>query len=195
MDNKCETWKEIPHFEGLYEASNFGRIRTIEGKTTIRSDGCKRVWKQRIIKPKTTTTRTGRKNLMVTLWKDGEPHYFLVSRLIASTYHGDLLLTDMTVNHIDGDYLNNYADNLEWLSRGDNIRYGFLHGQYKKRAKAISICKDGNIIDFISMRSVDLFLDRYKGYTRKSIKAGKQTLTSACGDNYSIIYNDLDDIK
>ena len=51
MEN--EIWKDIPIYLGLYEASNFGRIRSKEGKMTlsVRSNKkVKRVWKQRIIK-------------------------------------------------------------------------------------------------------------------------------------------------
>lgn len=62
---------------------------------------------------------------MVTLWKDNKPHSHLVSRLIATTFIKNLLNSDYTVNHKDGNPLNNSADNLEWLSRADNIKYGF----------------------------------------------------------------------
>lgn len=190
MIKQCEIWKAIPHFAGIYEASNLGRIRTTEGKTTIRSDGVKRVWKQRIIKQKITTTSKGRKNVMVTLYLEGKPYYYLVSRLIASTFYEDMLETDMTVNHIDGNTLNNSADNLEWLSRPDNIRYGFLHGQYTNRATKLSLSKDGETFDFMSLRSVDKFLNRYMGYTWKSINKGKNILVSHDGNKYSVIHKE-----
>lgn len=64
------------------------------------------------------------------MWKDGKPKDFLVARLIATTFLEDLLETKMTVNHKDGNRLNNNVENLEWLSLADNIKYGFQYNQY-----------------------------------------------------------------
>ena len=66
----------------------------------------------------------------VDLWKNGKPKCFLVARLVATTFLEDLIDTDMTVNHKNGNRLDNRVENLEWLSRADNIRYGFENGQY-----------------------------------------------------------------
>ena len=69
----------------------------------------------------------------VTLWKAGKPKTLLVSRLVATTFLEDLINTDMTVNHKNGDRLDNRIENLEWLTRADNIRYGFEHNQYQQK--------------------------------------------------------------
>ena len=66
----------------------------------------------------------------VDLWKNGKPHTLLVARLVATTFLEDLINTDMTVNHKNGNRLDNRIENLEWLSRADHIRYGFQNGQY-----------------------------------------------------------------
>ena len=62
-----EIWKAIPNYEGIYEASSFGRIRTCEGKTTFTKRHGIRHWKQRILKPKGETYATGYR---VSLWKN-----------------------------------------------------------------------------------------------------------------------------
>ena len=124
-----EIWKDIPGYEGLYQASTLGRIRTCEGKTTSSARFSHRVWKQRILKQKCTTNIKGRKDYRVELWKGNEHKTFLVSRLIAFTWCNGYK-EGFTVNHINGDYLDNRAENLEWLSRGDNIRHGFANGLY-----------------------------------------------------------------
>ena len=124
-----EQWKDIPGFEGLYQASNLGRIRTAEGKTTSSARFPVRVWKQRIIKPKATKNKKGRCDLRVDLWKGKEHKTWLVSRLVALTWC-EGYQDGWTVNHINGDHLDNRAENLEWLSLGDNIRHGFATGLY-----------------------------------------------------------------
>ena len=132
-DQKCamimEEWKDIPGYEGLYQASNFGRIRTCEGKTTSNARFGVRVWKQRIMKPKRAANKNGRIDLRVELWKDGKHKTLLVSRLVAFTWC-EGYKDGWTVNHKNGNQLDNRAENLEWLSHGDNIRHGFANGLY-----------------------------------------------------------------
>jgi len=48
-----EAWKEITGYEGLYEISNLGRVRTAKDKTTYSEKHGKRTWKQRTLKQKT----------------------------------------------------------------------------------------------------------------------------------------------
>ena len=129
-----EEWKDIPGYEGIYQASTQGRIRTCEGKVTSNARYQHRVWKQRIIKPKSCAGAKGRHDLRVSLWKDGKQKDWLVSRLVAITWC-DGYREGFTVNHKNGDNLDNAVENLEWLSLGDNIRHGFATGLYPQ-AKA-----------------------------------------------------------
>ena len=124
-----EEWKDIPGYEGLYQASNLGRIRTAEGKTTSSARFPVRVWKQRIMKPKISTNKKGRHDMRIELWKGKEHKTLLVSRLIALTWCKGYQ-DGWTVNHKNGNPLDNSAENLEWLSLGDNIRHGFANGLY-----------------------------------------------------------------
>nr|DAL08116.1 MAG TPA: homing endonuclease [Caudoviricetes sp.] len=128
-----EQWKDIPGYEGLYEASNTGEIRTKLGKTTSSARSSKRVWKQRILKQKhqkRIRCAAGYTDARVTLWKDGEEKTMLVSRLVAMAWIPGYS-KNLTVNHIDGNPMNNNASNLEWCTRAENIRKGFANGQYK----------------------------------------------------------------
>ena len=129
-----EEWKDIPGYEGLYQASTLGRIRTCEGKTTKSARFERRVWKQRIMKPKCTRNKKGRYDYRVELWKDGNHRTWLVSRLVALTWCAGYE-EGKTVNHKNGNTLDNSAENLEWLTLGDNIRHGFANGLYPQ-AKA-----------------------------------------------------------
>lgn len=64
------------------------------------------------------------------MWKNGKHKTMLLHRLIATTFLENFINTSMTVNHKNGNRLDNRIENLEWLSRADNIRYGFENGQY-----------------------------------------------------------------
>ena len=182
-----EIWKDIPQYSGLYEASNLGRIRSKEGKITSSARYDKRVWKQRIMKQKYKVTK-GRKDAMVTLWKNRKPYYHLVSRLVASAFHEDLLLSKMTVNHIDGNPLNNCSDNLEWVTRGENVRLGFENGQYSSFMKPIVlICENGKVIKARSKSMACEMLGRSKSYIHDRLSRKKEYAYSKDGERYRII--------
>ena len=85
LDYKNEVWKDIPDYEGLYEASSFGRIRTKEGKTTFTQKRGIRHWKSRIMKGRGNNYSTGSR---VGLWKNGKVKDWLVARLVAITFLG-----------------------------------------------------------------------------------------------------------
>ena len=183
------TWKDIPGYEGLYEASDSGLIRSKEGKTTHSVLHGERKWQQRNLKYTKRYRHPGvdRYDFMVTLWKNKSPHKYLVARLIASTFIDNNLDTKLTVNHIDGNSLNNNVSNLEWLSISDNIKYGFEHGQYSSVCKGIRLMSDtGNVMDFDSFAKCDRFLGKYLGYTSRTLMVGHDILFSKHGDKYYV---------
>lgn len=125
-----EQWKDIPGYEGIYQASTHGRIRTCEGKTTSSTRFEKRVWKQRVLKQKFHKNQKGRADARVSLWKDKKEKTWLVSRLVAITWC-EGYAEGLTVNHINGNPLDNSSQNLEWITRAENIQHGFRTGLYK----------------------------------------------------------------
>lgn len=160
-----ENWRAIPGFEGIYEASDLGRIRSAEGKTTYNDKWGVVHWKQRIIKQHYMFHKRKndvRRDARITLWKDKKPHYFLVARLIALTWC-EGYSEGMTVNHIDGNPENNHADNLEWLTHGDNIRHGFKTGLYSTM-KPVEITIDGKEVQFPSMAAASRALGKSHSY-------------------------------
>lgn len=142
-----EQWKDIPGYEGLYQASTEGRIRTAPGKTTRTDRHGDRHWKTRILKGRGDNIRTGKR---VSLWKDGKCKDWLQARLVALTWAPGFT-EGMTVNHINGNRLDNRVCNLEWLTLGDNIRHGFETGLYQKTQKEVTLkSPDGAILFFPS---------------------------------------------
>lgn len=104
---KKEYWKYIKGYEGLYQVSNFGRVKS------------NKFGKERILKPFTNSTGY----LLVSLCKDGKVKAFTVHRLVAEAFidNPDNL---PQVNHRDENKLNNNVDNLEWCTNEYNINYG-----------------------------------------------------------------------
>lgn len=173
-----EVWKDIPGYEGLYQASTLGNIRTVEGKITSSKRYAVRRWKSRILKGRGDNPKTGKR---VFLWKDGKAKDWLVARLVALTFLGTPP-DGYTVNHIDGNRMNNAVDNLEWLSLADNIRHGFATGLYPQKAVKLT-SEDGTIHTFRSMSEGDRFLNRRHGYISEILKKGRFAKDSA-GNEY-----------
>ena len=175
-----EVWKDIPGYEGLYQASSMGRIRSVEGKVTHSTMHGVRHWHSRILKQKQTKDKCFR----VTLWKDKTPKGWLVHRLVAMAFLGLPPEEKYTVNHKDGNRENNCVDNLEWLSLADNIRHGFDNGLYPK--KEIVLQKDGERFRFSSYAEASRFLGRNQGYVSNSIKRNG-TIKDKDGLRYEVI--------
>lgn len=175
-----EQWKDIPGYEGLYQASTDGRIRTCEGKTTSSARFPHRVWKQRVLKQK-LSNKHGRRDARVSLWKDRKEKTWLVSRLVAMTWCNNYS-PELTVNHIDGNPLNNACANLEWVTRKTNIQKGFETGLYSTVQKRVLLSNGLKVLEFKSMSEASRFLGKSNGYISQRVKSGIPIL-----DEYTII--------
>ena len=182
-----EIWKPVVGYEGIYEVSSWGNVRTAVGKTTYSTrHGCDRVWKQRTLKQKTYNGR-GRKDLKVTLYKDGKKKTWLVARLVGTAFVECDNPNALTINHIDGNSLNNRADNLEWLPLSDNIKVGFETGCYDSIQKRVSIKKRGTEEkkEFRSMSQASNYLGHHKNYLSLTLRKGR-TATDTFGNCYEV---------
>ena len=181
---QVEVWKDIPDYEGIYQASNLGRIRTAPNKKTYSKLHGERTWKCRILKGRGDNIKTGKR---VSLWKDGKVKDWLVARLVAITFLGQPTKEYSTVNHINGNRLDNNIKNLEWLSLGDNIRHAFNTGlmPYKK----VKLFNKNSEMIFRSMAMASLYLGRSHSYISNCLKK-KRNIISSDGKMFSIKFID-----
>ena len=109
-------WKPVVGYEGLYEVSNMGRVKSLKRLRT----------KERII----AQFQNHRGYARVTLWKDNSQKKYSVHRLVAEAFIPNPNNLP-EVNHIDGDKQNNHMDNLEWCTRSENILHAYRTGLEK----------------------------------------------------------------
>ena len=110
-----EIWKPIRNHENFYLVSNLGRVKRLS-TASKRKDGKNYKRSEKILKP----YKNKKGYLMVDL--DNNCKGQIVHRLVAETYIPNDNPELDTVDHIDGDKSNNSVENLQWMSRGDNIR-------------------------------------------------------------------------
>lgn len=105
-----EEWRDIQGYEGLYQVSSCGRVKTLNYKRT----GQERIMKQ-------VTNSGGYK--FVNLYKNGEKKYYQVHRLVATAFI-DNPNNYPCVNHKDECKYNNFVENLEFCTHEYNVNYG-----------------------------------------------------------------------
>lgn len=138
-----EEWKPIQGYEGLYEVSNFGRVKSLR----------KNRWTQ---EPETILScgLCGSGYKFVVLSVNNVHKNKMIHRLVAEAF---LQKSDglNEVNHIDGDKLNNHVSNLEWCTRKHNLKHAVDMGlRYNQCAiiRATDVTTpEGETIKFKSM--------------------------------------------
>lgn len=159
-----EIWKDIPDYEGIYQASNLGRIRSLE-KNTRNGISTFKHHEMMILKPylKQSNKNPRRKNVIITLSKNNIRKTYYVARLVASAFYGK---SDLTINHINGNPLDNRIENLEWCSLEENIRKGFEQGLYDKKLTNVRVVdkSTGKIFVFESCASAGRYFGKSQSY-------------------------------
>ena len=143
-----EIWKNIKGYEGLYQISNLGRVKSFRRKNKV-------ILKLREDKDS---------YLLVNLYKDRKQRTFKVHRLVAQAFLDDKNNLP-EVNHRDENKVNNCLENLEWCTHVYNNNYGTKNRVRSKRVKQFDLngkyiktynsmrqaCKELNISDNIGL--------------------------------------------
>lgn len=155
-----EVWKDVKGYEGYYQVSNLGNIKSLE--RIIENSGTRTGYykiKERILKPRENKNRNGYYEL--SLRKDGKEKRFKVHRLVACAFIENPY-NKPEVNHIDGNKSNNCVSNLEWTTSKENKEHawniGLNNSNHKKRPIK---CNENNMcFESVVQASKELNCDR-----------------------------------
>lgn len=123
-----ESWKDIKGYEGIYQVSNLGRVKSYDS-----IDKLGRVRKGRVLKNYLNNWGYP----IVTLSIKSKLKTFRVHRLVAEAFIPNPE-NKPQVNHIDEDKTNNMASNLEWVTAKENVNYG-THNERMSKTLSIPI--------------------------------------------------------
>lgn len=168
-----EIWKDVPNYEGLYQVSNLGVIKSLPTK--------RRRW-EKILKQK--LTKDG--YYETTLFKDGKYKYIRTHRIVAMTFLKEDKIRN-EVNHKDGNKLNNNLENLEWVTPSENQKHAYRLGLQKISGGAILNRKKIKCIELnITKESINE-MQRYlceKGYTKSKRISRLSTIINSKNKKY-----------
>ena len=142
-----EEWRDIDEYEGYYQVSNYGKVKSLPRKT--RNGSCKC---EKILTP--GNDKDGYK--IVNLYKDTGKKTYRVHRLVAEAFlENPNNLPE--INHKDENPANNMIDNLEWCTSKYNSNYGTWRekrtGKNNPRARKIRCIDTGEVFNTIKEAS------------------------------------------
>jgi hypothetical protein len=133
-----EVWKDVKGYEGIYQVSNFGNVKSLGNEFTR---------KERFLK----LSPQSKGYLTVVLQKNATRKMILVHRIVAEYFLSNPL-NKSQINHINGDKTDNKVENLEWVSHRENLDHAIknnltLKGEKNRNSKL----KDVDIIKIHSL--------------------------------------------
>lgn len=136
-------WADVIGYEGLYEVSTDGRVRTVQHVTNGHVIRAKEL---------TISVYKSQRYARVRLYKNGKSKDLVVHRLVAEAFIPNPERKPQ-VNHIDGNKRNNSVSNLEWCTQAENNRHAIDNGLQNPyiaieatKKKVLQIDMDGTIV-------------------------------------------------
>ena len=164
-----EIWKDIAGYEGLYQISSLGRVKSLGNKSNHKKPI---ILKQSLVM----------QYLCVGLTKNSKGKMYKVHRLVADAFIPNPK-NKPQVNHINGNKIDNRVENLEWNTESENLKHAFKNGLKKqyigsensrsKQVKQIEIKTNVVINVFGSIREAE----RITGVPHSNI-------TKCCNNDY-----------
>lgn len=167
-----EIWKDIPDYEGLYQVSNLGRVKSLARiMPNSGTYGNYFTVKEKILKPH--LHKTG--YCSVKLSKNGKIYRITVHKLVATLFIKNPNNYPI-INHKDENKSNNRADNLEWCTTKYNNNYGTRNERLKNKL----INKKGKQVLQYDLKGV--FIQRYLsiGQASRKTKINRKCISYVC---------------
>ena len=155
-----EIWKDIKDYEGFYQVSSVGRVRSMGNGGSNNS-------KERILKPYKN------EYLMVNLFKNGKRTPFLIHRLVAEAFIPNIDNKPF-IDHIDTNPSNNKIENLRWVTQKENLNNPLTINKFKSRIgklhpKHKSILQFDKNMNFIKKWDCARDIERELGFNNSCI--------------------------
>jgi len=174
--DKNETWKDIEGYEGLYQISDIGNVKTL--KRIIVHEPRNYTAKEKILKP---SIQNG--YYTVGLHKNKHVKYFRVHRLIAIAFIPNVEHKEC-VNHMDCNRLNNSICNLEWVTKGENNQHAWDNFRQEKLRQ---ILKNGlrkrKVAQLDNLGNIIKIFDSIKT-ARECLKICSSHISDCCNGKY-----------
>lgn len=151
-----EIFKDIPGYEGLYQVSNLGNVKSLKRPGA----------KEKLLKGEIDQDGY----IRITLTKNGKTKKYKAHRLVMMAFNNTNDYS-LQVNHIDGNKKNNKLENLEWCTASYNTRHSYINNLNKTKGfKTIIKNKlTGEEKEYRSMRDASIDMGYNKGYLFKKI--------------------------
>jgi hypothetical protein len=145
---KNEIWRDIEEYNGIYQVSDYGRIRRNDSHIS-KNKGGRRFWKGRILEP----VHRDKTYYVLSLSKDGKRIQHTIHRLVAKAFLPNPN-SKPNVNHKNGIKTDNRVENLEWSTVAENTQHAVDSGLMTNLRKVNQYDLDGNLIkSYISVTS------------------------------------------
>ena len=176
MKEAIEIWKDIPNYEGLYQTSNLGRVKSLE---RIDARGHKR--KEKILK----TARDRYGYYQVGLCKNSKVKKYLVHRLVWEAFNGTIS-EGLQVNHINEVKTDNRLSNLNLMTAKENLNYG------TRNERAGKVLKNGKKSKPVLQFTLDnILVKEYSSIMQAERETGfaNSYISACCKGKYKTAYN------
>lgn len=165
-------WKPVVGFEGSYEVSSLGRVRSLDRLVRYRRATGEFYSLKRGQLLAQNLINSG--YLVVHLHLDGERSIRLVHRLVAESFHGRR--ADDEVNHRDFNTLNNREGNLHWCTHLENVEHSAQH-RHEQGNVVKAVSADGTELKFRSQAKAEIaLLGKMTGIVSWALKHGKPAI-------------------